>query len=79
MGDESMLLSEGGEFGEINMGGEILFAWEREGVGCWGVASEGGESSVWPGGMVEIGGGHAVVESKNYSLVNLLGEDVDPG
>ncbi len=74
-----MLLSEGGEFGEINMGGEILFAWEREGVGCWGVASEGGESSVWPGGMVEIGGGHAVVESKNYSLVNLLGEDVDPG
>ena len=79
MGDESMLLSEGGEFGEINMGGEILFAWEREGVGCWGVASEGGESSVWPGGMVEIGGGHAVVESKNYSLVNLLGEGVDPG
>ena len=74
-----MLLSEGGEFGEINMGGEILFAWEREGVGCWGVASEGGESSVWPGGMVEIGGGHAVVESKNYSLVNLLGEGVDPG
>ena len=74
-----MLLSDGGEFGEINMGGEVLFAWEREGVGCWGVASEGGESSVWPGGMVEIGGGHAVVESKNYSLVNLLGEGVDPG
>lgn len=74
-----MLLSEGDEFGEINMGGEILFAWEREGFSCWGVASEGGESSVWAGGMVEIGGGHAVVESKDYSLVNLLGEGVDPG
>ena len=56
-----------------------MFAWEREGVGCWGVAPEGGESSVWAGGMVEIGGGHAVVESENYSLVNLLGEGVDPG
>jgi len=61
------------------MGGEILFAWESEGVGCWGVASEGGESSVWAGGMVEISGGHAVVEGENYSLVNLLGEGVDPG
>ena len=74
-----MLLSDGGEFGEINMGGEVLFAWEREGVGCCGVAPEGGESSVWAGGMVEIGGGHAVVESENYSLVNLLGEGVNPG
>ena len=74
-----MLLSEGGEFGEINMGGEVLFAWEREGVGCLGVASEGGESSVWPRGMVKIGGGHAVVESENYSLVNFLGEGVNPG
>ena len=44
-----------------------------------GVTSEGGESSVWAGGMVEIGGGHAVVEGENYSLVNLLGEGVDPG
>ena len=61
------------------MGGEILFAWEREGVSCFGVASKGGESSVWTGGMVEIGGGHAVVESENYSLVNLPGEGVDPG
>ena len=61
------------------MGGEVLFAWEREWVGCWGVASEGGESSVWPRGMVEIGGGHAVVESENYSLVNLLSEGVNPG
>ena len=61
------------------MGGEILFAWKSEWVGCLGVASEGGESSVWAGGMVEIGGGHAVVESENYSLVNLLAEGVDPG
>jgi len=61
------------------MGGEILFAWECEGVGCWGVAAEGGESPIWAGGMVEIGGRHAVVESENYSLVNLLGEGVDPG
>ncbi len=29
--------------------------------------------------MVEIGGGHAVVESEDNSLVNLLGEGVDPG
>ena len=61
------------------MGGEVLFAWDSEGVGCWGVASEGGKSSVWAGGMVEIGGGHAVVESEDNSLVNLLGEGVDPG
>jgi len=61
------------------MGGEVLFAWEREGVGCCGVASEGGESPVWPRGMVEIGGGHAVVESENHSLVNMLGEGAHPG
>ena len=54
------------------MGGEILFSWEREGIGCWGVAPEGGESSVWAGGMVEIGG-------EDDSLVNLLSEGVDPG
>ena len=73
-----MLLSDGAEFGEIDMGGEVLFAWEREGVSCLGVASEGGESSVWARGMVEVGGGHTVVESEDHSLVNVLGEGVDP-
>ena len=74
-----MLLSDGAEFGEINMGGEVLFAWGREWGRGLGVTSEGGESSVWAGWMVEVGGGHTVVEGENYSLMNVLGEGVDPG
>ena len=73
-----MLLSDGAEFGEIDMGGEVLFAWGREWGRGLGVTSEGGESSVWSCGMVEIGGGHTVVEGENYSLMNVLGEGVDP-
>ena len=61
------------------MGGEVLFAWGGEWGRGLGVTSEGGESSVWARGMVEIGGGHAVVESEDYSLLNVLGEGVDPG
>ena len=74
-----MLLSDGAEFGEINMGGEVLFARGREWGRGLGVTSEGGECSVWAGWMVEVGGGHTVVEGENYSLVNVLGEGVDPG
>ena len=74
-----MLLSDGAEFGEINMGGEVLFARGREWGRGLGVTSEGGECSVWAGWMVEVGGGHTVVEGENYSLMNVLGEGVDPG
>ena len=60
-GGESILFSYFGEFREVHVGSNILVSWRREWIGGGSVALEGGEGSCGPGGMVEVGGGHAVV------------------
>ena len=60
-GGESILFSRFGEFREVHVGSNILVSWGREWIGGGSVALQGGEGSCGPGGVVEVGGGHAVV------------------
>ena len=60
-GGESILFSRFGEFREVHVGSNILVSWGSEWIGGGGVPLQGGEGSCGPGGVVEVGGGHAVV------------------
>lgn len=54
------------------MSGEVLLAWVGEGIGGSGVAAKSHEGARGAGGVVEVGGGKTVVESKNKSLMNFF-------
>ena len=60
-GGESILFSRFGEFREVHVGSNILVSWGREWIGGGGMPLEGGEGSCGSGGVVEVGGGHAVI------------------
>ena len=60
------------------MRGEVLVPRGGEGMGRGLMLAEGDESTGGAGGMIEVRGGKSVVEGKDRSLLNFLGQLFEP-
>lgn len=66
------------QFGKIEVSGKVLFPRVVEGVGRGGMLAKGDESAGGAGGVIEVGGGEAIIEGEDGPLLNFCGEKLEP-